>query len=144
VWKYHVDGDKPWMVDLLPNNPAVRNIANTMLEGPLKKTTRVRGSYTIFWEAQSLVLIQTSWHTPFASQPTWKKRILKTGDLQFGQDRIKKCLWRIIVVQIGLILMKPASPHARVQLALTLQPMAVDRFTETLLNSASGILYPSR
>lgn len=40
-------GHLPWMLDLVPNDPSVRAIAERML-GPLRPTLRTRGVYTIF------------------------------------------------------------------------------------------------
>ena len=48
LWKHHIVGDADWILDLIPNNPAVRGIAESLLAGPVKPTRRARGVYTIF------------------------------------------------------------------------------------------------
>ena len=69
LWKHHVVGDADWMLRLIPDNPAVRGIAEKLLAGPVKPTRRARGVYTIFPTPEATGLGQGGGHTDTVAHP---------------------------------------------------------------------------
>lgn len=69
LWKHHIVGDADWILDLLPNSPAVRGIAEILLAGPIKPTRRARGVYTIFPTVEPTGLGQGGGHTDTVAHP---------------------------------------------------------------------------
>jgi len=50
TWKYREPNDKPWLIDLLAGNPALRAAAAQLLGPMLEEAERVRGIYCVFPE----------------------------------------------------------------------------------------------
>ena len=48
VVKLHDLGSENYVLDLLPNDPRVREVAKTILSGDLRASTRIRGVYIVF------------------------------------------------------------------------------------------------